>query len=75
MEKRIYLPLTEEQTVNLKAGDNVLLNGIIYTARDAAHGRLVKLIEEKEKQNELVTIFSSSVSPCANYSLQVEGTH
>ena len=30
MEKRIYLPLTEEQTVNLKAGDNVLLNGIIY---------------------------------------------
>ena len=49
MEKRIYLPLTEEKTVNLKAGDNVLLNGIIYTARDAAHGRLVKLIEEKEK--------------------------
>ena len=49
MEKRIYIPLTEEQTVNLKAGDNVLLNGIIYTARDAAHGRLVKLIEEKEK--------------------------
>lgn len=48
MEKRIYLPLTEEKTVNLKAGDNVLLNGIIYTARDAAHGRLVKLIEEKE---------------------------
>lgn len=31
--------------------------------------------EKKEKQNELVTIFSSSVSPCANYSLQVEGTH
>ena len=31
--------------------------------------------EEKEKQNELVTIFSSSVSPCANYPLQVEGTH
>ena len=49
MEKRIYLPLTEEKTVNLKAGDNVLLSGIIYTARDAAHGRLVKLIEEKEK--------------------------
>ena len=31
--------------------------------------------EEKEKQNELVTFFSSSVSPCANYPLQVEGTH
>ena len=50
MEKRIYLPLTEEKTVNLKAGDNVLLSGIIYTARDAAHGRLVKLIEEKSRK-------------------------
>lgn len=49
MEKKIDLPLTEEQIANLKAGDNVLLSGIIYTARDAAHGRLVKLIEEKEK--------------------------
>ena len=49
MEKKIYLPLTEEQAANLKAGDNVLLSGIIYTARDAAHERLVKLIEEKEK--------------------------
>ena len=28
--------------------------------------------EEKEKQNELVTIFSSSVSPCVNYPLQAE---
>ena len=49
MEKKIYLPLTEEQAANLKAGENVLLSGIIYTARDAAHERLVKLIEEKEK--------------------------
>lgn len=30
--------------------------------------------ENEQKQNELVTIFSSSVSPCVNYPLQVEVT-
>jgi len=39
-------PLTSEDTKKLKAGDTVLLNGTLYTARDAAHSRLVKLIEE-----------------------------
>ncbi len=29
---------------NLKAGDRVLLSGTVYTARDAAHKRLVELI-------------------------------
>ena len=38
-------PLTEEVTRELKAGDIVYLNGTIYTARDAAHKRLVELIE------------------------------
>ena len=49
MEKRIYLPLTEEKTVNLKAGDNVLLNGIIYTARDAAHKRMYDSMKKGEE--------------------------
>jgi fumarate hydratase subunit beta len=39
-------PLTSEDTKKLKAGDTVLLNGTLFTARDAAHSRLVKLIEE-----------------------------
>lgn len=39
-------PLTEEKIKNLKAGDSVLISGIIYTARDAAHKRLIKLLEE-----------------------------
>lgn len=38
-------PLTEEKIINLKAGDQILLSGIIYTARDAAHKRLVELIQ------------------------------
>lgn len=43
---KITTPLTEETNSKLKAGDTVLITGFIYTARDAAHARLVKLIEE-----------------------------
>lgn len=42
---RLHLPFTNEQIENLHAGDNVLLTGTIYTARDAAHKRLCALIE------------------------------
>ncbi|MGC9372600.1 MAG: Fe-S-containing hydro-lyase [Thermovirgaceae bacterium] len=35
-------PLDTETVRNLQAGDSVLLNGVIYTARDAAHQRLVE---------------------------------
>jgi len=42
-------PLTSEDTKKLKAGDTVLLNGTLFTARDAAHSRLVKLIENGEE--------------------------
>jgi len=42
-------PLTEEVTRNLQAGDIVYLNGTIYTARDAAHKKLVDLIEADEE--------------------------
>ena len=42
-------PITEEQTRMLHAGDIVLLNGTIFTARDAAHKKLVDLIEAGEE--------------------------
>ena len=48
MTKTINTPLTDEVINDLKAGDRVLLNGIIYTGRDAAHKRLVELIEKGE---------------------------
>ena len=38
-------PLTDSQVEQLHAGDNVLITGIIYTARDAAHKRLVDLLD------------------------------
>lgn len=46
MKKHIRLPITKEEAATLTAGDSVLLSGTIYTARDAAHKRLVALIEE-----------------------------
>jgi fumarate hydratase subunit beta len=49
MAKRINTPLTDDVVRTLKAGDNVLISGVIYTARDAAHKRLVALIEKGEE--------------------------
>ena len=46
MIKSINTPLTEEITTGLIAGDSILLTGTIYTARDAAHGRLINLLNE-----------------------------
>lgn len=46
--KKIRLPLDEKTIRELKAGDEVLLTGTVYTARDAAHKRLVALIEKGE---------------------------
>jgi fumarate hydratase subunit beta len=45
----IKTPLTEDVARKLKAGDSVLITGIIYTARDAAHKRLVESLEKGEK--------------------------
>ena len=48
MEYRLNGPFTTEKMAGLKAGDTVLLSGTIYTARDAAHKRIVELIAKGE---------------------------
>ncbi|MDD4980775.1 MAG: FumA C-terminus/TtdB family hydratase beta subunit [Candidatus Omnitrophica bacterium] len=40
--KKINTPLTREKIKELKRGEEVLLSGIIYTARDQAHKRLIQ---------------------------------
>ncbi len=45
-EYTMTTPLSDEDITKLKAGDIVYLNGVIYTARDAAHKRVVDLIDE-----------------------------
>ena len=46
--KKIATPLTDEVVESLKAGDNILITGVIYSARDAAHKRLCDLIAKGE---------------------------
>ena len=46
--RKIELPLTREIAGDLRAGEYVLLSGTIYTARDAAHKRLVEALEKGE---------------------------
>lgn len=48
MAIKINIPFTEEEVCKLKVGDKVLISGTIYTARDAAHKRLIELLDKKE---------------------------
>jgi len=43
---RLKTPLTDGDVEKLKAGDKVLITGVIYTGRDAAHKRLTDLLKE-----------------------------
>ncbi len=43
--KKITAPLDEEAAKGLNAGDEVLISGIIYTMRDAAHKKITELLE------------------------------
>jgi fumarate hydratase subunit beta len=42
---RLKTPLSTQDVVSLRSGDRVSITGIIYTARDAAHRRLIELLD------------------------------
>ena len=44
MEYHLNLPIEDSDVLKLRAGDIVYFSGVMYTARDAAHKRLVELI-------------------------------
>jgi fumarate hydratase subunit beta len=46
MSKKITLPLTDEILKDLRAGDSLLLTGVVYTARDAAHKRMLEALDQ-----------------------------
>ena len=48
-EIKLKTPLTDKDTEKLEIGDKVLLTGVIYSARDAAHKRLLDLVEAGEE--------------------------
>jgi fumarate hydratase subunit beta len=47
--KEVLPPLSDADIEGLRAGDRVRITGVMYTARDAAHGRLLPLVEKGEK--------------------------
>ena len=46
--KHLQLPLTIEERTSLRAGEMILLSGVIYTARDAAHKRMKEALDRGE---------------------------
>lgn len=44
MERKITLPITKELVCNLNSGDYVYLTGTLYSARDAAHKRMIETL-------------------------------
>ena len=49
MDIDVRLPLTDETIEKLHAGDHVRLTGVIYTARDAAHKRLIEAMDKGQE--------------------------
>lgn len=49
MDKHITTPITEEVTAELHSGDYVYISGTIYVARDAAHKRLMEVLDKGEE--------------------------
>ena len=66
MAIRCTSPIDEKLIPRFKAGDSVLLSGVVYTARDAAHGRMVRALESGEPlpvDLEGQTIFYAGPTP------------
>ncbi len=49
MEYRLKEPFTKEAVRDLRAGDQVLITGTVYTARDAAHKKIVEMMRRGEE--------------------------
>lgn len=63
--KKLTTPLDEKTVRKLKAGDQILLSGVIWTGRDQAHKRLVALLDEgKELPVDLQDQAIYFVGPC-----------
>lgn len=68
-------PLSRENARTLKAGDTVILNGVIYAARDAAHKRMIGLLAEgKELPFDVRNQLIYYVGPCPAKPGQIIGS-
>jgi len=73
--KKVVPPLTKETVEQLRAGDLVEINGVIYTARDAAHKRMMELLDEgKALPFDIIESIIYYVGPCPAGPGQVIGS-
>ncbi len=75
MHHNIIAPFSREAVKNFKAGDTISLSGVIYTARDAAHKKLIELLEQNKPlpfDIENQTIYY--VGPCPSREGEVIGS-
>lgn len=49
MKHKLREPFTKEKIRPLRSGDQVLITGTVYTARDAAHKRILEMLERGEE--------------------------
>ena len=49
MDQHITLPITKEMAESLTSGDYVYLDGQMYVARDAAHKRMMEVLDRGEE--------------------------
>lgn len=49
MEKYLTAPFTEDKIARMEAGDYVYITGTVYTARDAAHKRMIETLGRGEE--------------------------
>jgi fumarate hydratase subunit beta len=45
LEVRVTTPITDDDVEQLKIGDHVRICGVVYTARDAAHNRMIQALD------------------------------
>jgi len=66
--KKIETPLKADEIKEFRAGDMVLISGVVYTARDKAHERLCRLAEENSElpfdpENQIIYYVGPSPAP------------
>ncbi len=71
---KIELPFKEEDLRRVKAGDMLLLSGDIYTARDAAHKRLIDAIDAGTNQLPLENSVIYYVGPTPSFGSHIVGS-
>lgn len=79
--KKVTTPITNKQIADLNVGDKLLINGEIYTGRDAALPQLVNLIKENKVPFDLngiaimhTAVSDAGISPTTSNKKEIEST-